>query len=65
VLIGRGPNVLVVRAASPYKTVKDILLAAHAHPEKITYASQGNGTSAHLAGELLSNLARVKMGHIA
>jgi tripartite-type tricarboxylate transporter receptor subunit TctC len=64
VLIGRGPNVLVVRANSPYKTVKDVLLAAHAAPEKLTYASQGNGTSAHLAGELLSNLAKVKMSHI-
>jgi tripartite-type tricarboxylate transporter receptor subunit TctC len=64
VLIGRGPNVLVVRAASPYKTVKDVLTAALANPEKLTYASQGNGTSAHLAGELFSNLANVKMTHI-
>jgi tripartite-type tricarboxylate transporter receptor subunit TctC len=64
VLIGRGPNVLVVRAASPYKTVKDVLAAATANPEKLTYASQGNGTSAHLAGELFTNLANVKMTHI-
>ena len=64
VLIGRGPNVLVVRAASPYKTVKDVLLAAAANPEKLNYASQGNATSAHLAGELFSNLGKVKMIHI-
>jgi tripartite-type tricarboxylate transporter receptor subunit TctC len=64
VLIGRGPNVLVVRVASPYKTVKDVLTAATANPEKLTYASQGNGTSAHLAGELFTNLANVKMTHI-
>jgi tripartite-type tricarboxylate transporter receptor subunit TctC len=64
VLIGRGPNVLVVRVASPYKTVKDVLAAATANPEKLTYASQGNGTSAHLAGELFTNLANVKMTHI-
>jgi tripartite-type tricarboxylate transporter receptor subunit TctC len=64
VLIGRGPNVLVVRSASPYKTVKDVLAAAIANPEKLTYASQGNGTSAHLAGELFTNLANVKMTHI-
>jgi tripartite-type tricarboxylate transporter receptor subunit TctC len=64
VLIGRGPNVLVVRSASPYKTIKDVLAAASANPEKLTYASQGNGTSAHLAGELLTNLANVKMTHI-
>jgi len=63
-LIGRGPNVLVVRASSPYKTVKDIVTAATANPEKLTFASQGNGTSAHLAGEMFTNLAKVKMMHI-
>lgn len=64
ILIGRGPNVLVVRANSPHKTVKDILVAAAANPEKLSYASQGNGTSAHLAGEMFTNLAKVKMTHI-
>jgi len=63
-LIGKGPNVLVVRADSPFKTVKDILEAARAKPGKLTYASQGNGTSAHLAGEMLNNLAKVQMTHV-
>lgn len=64
ILIGRGPNVLVVRANSPHKTVKDIVAAASANPDKLSYASQGNGTSAHLAGEMFTNLAKVKMTHI-
>ncbi|WP_345536300.1 tripartite tricarboxylate transporter substrate binding protein [Variovorax defluvii] len=64
VLIGRGPNVLVVRPESPYKTVADVLAAARANPEKLTYASQGAGTSAHLAGEMFANLAKVKINHI-
>jgi tripartite-type tricarboxylate transporter receptor subunit TctC len=64
ILIGRGPNVLVVRQASPFKTIKDVLIAAQASPEKLTYASQGNGTSAHMAGEMFTNLAQVKMTHI-
>lgn len=64
ILIGKGPNVLVVRADSPYKTVKDVLDAARANPGKLTYASQGNGTSAHLAGEMFDNLAKVKTSHI-
>lgn len=64
VLIGRGPNVLVVRAESPYKTVKDIVAAAAAQSDKLSFASQGNGTSAHLAGEMFTNLAKVKMIHI-
>jgi tripartite-type tricarboxylate transporter receptor subunit TctC len=62
-LIGRGPNVLVVRAESPYKTVKDILDAAKAG-KNLTYASQGNGTSAHLAGEMLANLSKADFLHI-
>jgi tripartite-type tricarboxylate transporter receptor subunit TctC len=63
-LIGKGPNVLVVRADSPYKNVKDLLDAARAHPGRLTYASQGNGTSAHLAGEMFTNLAKVQMTHV-
>jgi tripartite-type tricarboxylate transporter receptor subunit TctC len=64
ILIGRGPNVLVVRADGPYKTVKDIIAAAAAKPDALTYASQGNGTSAHLAGEMFTNLAKVKVTHV-
>ncbi|MDB5957713.1 tripartite tricarboxylate transporter substrate binding protein [Ramlibacter sp.] len=64
ILIGRGPNVLVVRADSPYKTVRDIVVAAAAKPGELTYASQGNGTSAHLAGEMFANLAKVKVTHV-
>jgi len=63
-LIGKGPNVLVVRADSPFKTVKDIVDAARAKPGKLNYASQGNGTSAHLAGEMFTNLAKVEMTHV-
>lgn len=64
VLIGRSPNILVVPASSPYKTVKDLVAAAKAEPGKLTFASQGVGTSAHLAGELFNNLAGVNMTHI-
>jgi tripartite-type tricarboxylate transporter receptor subunit TctC len=64
VLIGRSPNILVVPASSPYKTVKELVAAAKADPGKLTFASQGVGTSAHLAGELFNNLAGVNMTHI-
>ncbi|GAB3666750.1 tripartite tricarboxylate transporter substrate binding protein [Ramlibacter alkalitolerans] len=63
-LLARGPNVLVVRADSPYKSVADVVAAARAKPGKLTYASQGNGTSAHLAGEMFTNLAKVQMTHV-
>ena len=64
VLIGRSPNILVVPASSPYKNVKELVAAAKADPGKLTFASQGVGTSAHLAGELFNSLAGVNMTHI-
>ena len=63
-LIARGPNVLVVRTESPFQSVKEIVAAANAQPGRLTYASQGNGTSAHLAGEMLQNLAKIELTHI-
>ena len=63
-LIARGPNVLVVRTESPFQSVKEIVAAANAQPGKLTYASQGNGTSAHLAGEMLQNLGKIELTHI-
>lgn len=65
ILLGRSPNVLVVRADSPLKSVRDLLAAARAQPNKLSFASQGNGTSAHLAGELFKTLGKVAMTHIA
>ena len=63
-LLARGPNVLVVRADSPSKSVADVIAAARAKPGKLTDASQGNGTSAHLAGEMFTNLGKVQMTHV-
>ena len=64
VLIGRSPTVLVVPANSPYQSVQDIIAAAKAEPGKLTLASQGVGTSAHLAGELFANQAGIKLLHV-
>jgi tripartite-type tricarboxylate transporter receptor subunit TctC len=40
-LVGRSPNVLVVKADSLYQTVADVVAAARAHPGKLSFASQG------------------------
>jgi tripartite-type tricarboxylate transporter receptor subunit TctC len=64
ILIGRSPNVLVVPTNSPFKTVQDIVTAAKASPGKLSFASQGNGTSSHLAGEMFKSLTRTYMIHI-
>jgi len=63
-LVGVSPNVLVVRAESPLKSVKDLIDAAKANPGKLSFASQGAGTSAHLAGELFKNLTKTNITHI-
>jgi tripartite-type tricarboxylate transporter receptor subunit TctC len=63
-LIGTYQNILVVKPESPFRTVEDVIKAAKANPGKYTYASQGIGTSAHLAGELLNNLAHIELTHI-
>ena len=48
----RAPNVLVVPASSPLKTVADVIAAAKKDPGKMTFASSGNGSSDHLTAEL-------------
>lgn len=63
-LIGMLPNVLVVNANSPYKTVQDVIAAAKAKPDAIAFGSSGNGTSQHLSGELFKSLAGVNMLHV-
>ncbi|MDO8319695.1 tripartite tricarboxylate transporter substrate binding protein [Rhodoferax sp.] len=63
-LVGRSPNVLVVRTESPFKSVQEIIAAAKAKPGQLSFASQGAGTSAHLAGELFKNLTNTDITHI-
>jgi tripartite-type tricarboxylate transporter receptor subunit TctC len=63
-LIGTNANVLVVGAASPFKTVQDVIAAAKAKPGSISFASAGNGTSQHLSGELFKSLAGIQMEHV-
>jgi tripartite-type tricarboxylate transporter receptor subunit TctC len=58
-LLASSPNILLVRADSPYKTLADLLAAARQKPGSLSYGMAGNGTSTHLAGELLKNLAKV------
>lgn len=63
-LIGKSPNVLVVSPKSKFKSVQEILNYARANPGKLTFGSYGNGTSAHLAGELFKSLGKVDILHV-
>ena len=63
-LIGSSPLVLCVGADTPYKTLQDLIAAAKAKPGTIAFASPGNGTSPHLAGELLKTTAHIDLTHV-
>jgi tripartite-type tricarboxylate transporter receptor subunit TctC len=56
------PNVVVVPAGSPAKTMSEFV--AYAKSKKLLYASAGNGTSSHLSGELLKRRLDVEMTHV-
>jgi len=60
-LIARSFNIVVVNPKSPYHSIADLITAAKAEPEKLSYGTYGTGTSAHLAGELFKNLAKVNL----
>jgi tripartite-type tricarboxylate transporter receptor subunit TctC len=62
--VARVPNVLVVNADSPIRTLKDLLDAARAQPGRLTYSSGGNGSAAHITFESLKLKARIFMLHI-
>src|ERR1700726_528425 len=63
-LLASSPNILLVRADSPFKTLGDMIAAARAKPGSLSFAHAGTGTSTHLAGELLKNLARIDLNAI-
>jgi tripartite-type tricarboxylate transporter receptor subunit TctC len=63
-MIGSMPNVLVVRADSPFKTVQDVVDAAKTKPGSINYASSGNGTSQHLAGVFFEQKSGGRLVHV-
>lgn len=57
-------NMLVVHPSLPVRSVTDLIKLAKAHPEELTFASAGVGTSQHLAGELFKSMAKVNMLHV-
>jgi tripartite-type tricarboxylate transporter receptor subunit TctC len=58
------PNVMVVHPAFPAKTVPEFIACAKANPGKVNMASAGNGSAAHLAGELFNSLAGISLVHV-
>lgn len=58
------PSLLVVNAAAPYASVRDLVEAAKAQPGAILYASTSNGSSAHLFMELFKTLTKTSLMHV-
>lgn len=59
-----SPSVLVVSASSPYRTVMDLVEAARKEPNKLVYASGGNGSAAHLAAAAMATAMKIDVRHV-
>ena len=58
------PVIIATSANSRFKTLADVVAAAKAAPDTITYGSPGNGTTIHLAGDLFEKAAGIKIRHV-
>lgn len=63
-LLGASPLVLIANPSAPFKTVKELLAYAKANPDKLSYASFGNGTTSHFAGEMFKKDAGLTIQHV-
>jgi tripartite-type tricarboxylate transporter receptor subunit TctC len=64
ILTTKVPLLVVVAENSPFKSLRDYMAAAKAKPNGVTFGSPGNGSGAHLAGELLASLSGVHLMHV-
>lgn len=63
-LVASAPNVFIVNPSVPAKTVAEFIALARKEPGKYSFASGGNGSSAHLNGEMLNAFAGIDMTHV-
>ena len=59
--ISQGPNVLVVQADSPFKSLADVIAYAKANPGKLNYGTSGPGSVSHLSSEMLKNITKAQV----
>lgn len=64
VLVSSAPNILIVHPSLPVKSVKDLIVLARTRPGDLTFGSGGNGSTAHLSGELFRTLAGINIVHV-
>ena len=58
------PNVMVVSPKFPAKNIKELIAYAKAHPNKVNFASQGNGSTSHLTAMMFQKMAGIQMTHV-
>jgi len=58
------PNVITARIDLPANSVQELIAYAKANPGKVTYASQGNGSTSHLSAQMLATMAGIEMVHV-
>jgi tripartite-type tricarboxylate transporter receptor subunit TctC len=63
-LVAKSSNVLVVHPSVPAQSMKELIDYAKANPKKLTYASQGNGSSGHIVAEQLKQIAGIDIVHV-
>lgn len=61
---GTSPSMMLAGAATPYKTVKDVIDAARAKPGALVYGTSGNGSSTHLIMELFKLVTKTSLVHV-
>ena len=64
IMVSRDPGIVIVHPSSPLKNLKDLLAAAQGAPGKLTYASAGIGSIAHLGVEELAFIMGIKLAHV-
>lgn len=64
-MLAKTPNVLVTHPGTRIKSVQELVAAARARPDTLSYASPGVGSGLHLAGELFKDQAKVEILHVA
>jgi tripartite-type tricarboxylate transporter receptor subunit TctC len=64
ILVGTSQEVLQVANATPFKSIKDVIDYARAHPGKLNYGSVGVGSTAHLATALFNDVTGITMQHV-
>ena len=63
-LVAVAPNILIVHPTLPARTAKDLIALARTRPGELTFGSGGNGSTAHLSGELFRTMAGINVVHI-